>query len=70
MEYVVDRIEGLYVVAEDEDENIITIMMENIEGRVKEGDVIKKRENNFYIDEKATIERRKSIDNMMKGMWN
>lgn len=67
--YVVDRIEGNYVILEDNKENIINVRKSDIIGCVKEGDVLYIKNNFYCIDEEATKIRKANIDNLMKGLW-
>ncbi|MCR1952762.1 MULTISPECIES: DUF3006 domain-containing protein [unclassified Clostridium] len=68
-EYIVDRIESDYVVLEIEYDNLINVKKSDIIGSVKEGDILIKKDNFYFIDEKATKLRRESINTMMKGLW-
>lgn len=68
-EYIVDRIEGKIVVIESEDSQIINVLLENIKGNPKEGDVLIKEGSYFIIDEEATKKRKEKINNMMKNIW-
>lgn len=67
--YVVDRIEGKYAVCETEKKEMVDIELTNIFGIVKEGKVILKREDGYYVDEEATIKRKDEIKKLMEGMW-
>lgn len=67
--YIVDRIEGKYAVCEAENKKMVDIELTNIFGIVKEGKVILKREDGYYVDEEATIKRKDEIKKLMEGMW-
>lgn len=67
---IVDRIDGHFILCEDEKENILELEKDDIIGKVKEGDVlVKGREGKFYFDKALTEKRRKEIEDLMKGMW-
>ena len=57
---IVDRIEGHFIVCEDEKENILELKKDDVIGDVKEGDV---------LDKALTEKRKKEIEDLMKGMW-
>lgn len=67
--YIVDRIEGRYAVCETRKKEMVDIELTNIFGIVKEGKVILKREDGYYVDEEATIKRKDEIKKLMEGMW-
>ena len=67
--YIVDRIEGNYVILEGKEGNIFNVRKSDIMGDVKEGDILYIKNNIYYIDEKATKMRKEEIDNLMKGLW-
>ncbi|MNP12320.1 hypothetical protein D3C76_1045490 [compost metagenome] len=48
---------------------MVDIELTNIFGIVKEGKVILKREDGYYVDEEATIKRKDEIKKLMEGMW-
>ena len=63
---IVDRIEGHFIVCEDEKENILELII----GDVKEGDVlVKGKDGKFCLDKALTEKRKKEIEDLMKGMW-
>lgn len=67
---IVDRIEGNFIVCEDEKENILELKKEDIIGDVKEGDVlVKNKGNKFCFNKALTEKRKKEIEDLMKGMW-
>lgn len=68
-EYIVDRIESNYVILEIENDKLINIKKSDIIGTVKEGDILFKKDNFYFIDEEATRIRREKINAMMKGLW-
>ena len=68
-EYIVDRIEGDYVVLEGFEGNIFNVENNLIVGEAKEGDILYKKENLYYIDKEATKLRKEEIDKLMKGLW-
>lgn len=68
-EYVIDRIEENYVVLEGSEGNIFNIEKKEIAGEAKEGDILYKKDNLYYIDNEATKLRKEEIDKLMKGLW-
>lgn len=67
--YTVDRIEGSYAILEDKEENIINVEIRNIKGNLKEGDVLYKKDDLYFIDEEETRKRSEEINNLLKGLW-
>lgn len=67
--YVIDRIEGDYIVIESPEGDIINVKKEFLRGRAKEGDCLVKEDNYFIIDIEATEKRKVQIANKLKGMW-
>ncbi|MDV4151489.1 DUF3006 domain-containing protein [Clostridium sp. AL.422] len=68
-EYVVDRIEGNYVILEDNEGKIFNAEKKYINGIAKEGDILYKKDNLYYIDNEASKQRKEEIDQLMKGLW-
>lgn len=67
---IVDRIENkAIVVCEDYQGNIVYIDKIQIEGKIKEGDVILIKDGKYKIDAEATFKRRKDMEDLVKGMW-
>lgn len=67
--YIVDRIEGEYVVIETPDENMINVDKILIQDGVKTGDCLVKLGETYKIDIEQTERRKERIHNLMKGMW-
>ncbi|TGY41347.1 DUF3006 domain-containing protein [Clostridium sartagoforme] len=67
--YTVDRIEGSYAVLEDNEENIINVEIINVKGDLKEGKVLYKKDDLYFIDEEETKKRNEEINNLLKGLW-
>lgn len=68
--YVVDRIEGDKVILESYYNDIIIVDNKNIIDKIKDGDVLIKKDNLFYYDNDATIKRKKIISNITKDIWD
>ena len=68
--YIIDRIEGAYIVIESPEGDIINVRKEFLKGKAKEGDCLIKEDNYFKIDIEATEKRQIEIANKLKGMWN
>ena len=67
--YVIDRIEGDYIVIESPEGDIINVKREFLKGKAKEGDCLVKEDNYFIIDVEATEKRKVQIAKKLKGMW-
>lgn len=69
-ELIVDRIEGHFIICEDEKEKVLELKKDDIIGDVKEGDVlVKSKDGKFFPDKALTEKRKKEIEDLMKGMW-
>lgn len=66
---IVDRFEDEYVVCEDENKKMINIKKNQIEGWVKEGDILLNIKGKYIIDKKETINRKKHIEELTKDLW-
>ena len=62
---IVDRFEDEYVVCEDENKKMINIKKNQIEGCVKEGDILSNIKGKYIIDEN----RKKHIEELTKNLW-
>jgi len=69
MKVIIDRFEGKYAVCEKEDGNMINIEKDKIGQHAKEGDVLLVTENEITIDEVATVNRKKDIEELTKDLW-
>lgn len=69
MFYIVDRIEENIIVLQDENGYMINLNKNNLDGKIKEGDCLRKGNNRFFLDIEETKKRKKKIDRLMKGMW-
>lgn len=67
--FIIDRIEGNFVVAEAEDGTMIDIPNYKLIGEFEEGDVLVKDGQFFKVDNDLTKKRKEKIANMMKNMW-
>lgn len=68
-EYIVDRFEGDYAILETESSTLINVNKNDIMGEVKEGDLLVKKNNIYYIDKEKNQLRKKQINDIMKGLW-
>lgn len=68
--YVVDRIEGEKIVLETFDGNIVNVNKSLINGNIKEGDLLYKKDKFYFYDKEATIKRKNIISDLTKGIWN
>ncbi len=67
--WVIDKIENNLVICQDKNFNIMKINKNLIVGDFKEGYIIRKQKEKYILDEEKTIERKKKIKELMKGMW-
>ncbi|WP_300382170.1 DUF3006 domain-containing protein [Clostridium sp.] len=67
--YIVDRIEGDYAILETENDTLINVNKNDIIGEVKEGEILIKKDNIYYIDKEETEDRKRVINDMLKGLW-
>lgn len=71
MQFYVDRIENDdVVVCVDENENIIEIKMEKIEGNVKEGSVLKRSGKKYIVNEIETKLKKKEMFELQEDLFN
>lgn len=69
-EYTIDRFEGDYAVCEDRDtQAMINIKKENLPENIKEGSIIKCKNNEYYIDEEKQNEESNRIKEKMDKLW-
>lgn len=68
-QYIVDRIEGNYVILEDNEGKLFNAEKNYIIGIAKEGDILYKKDSLYYINKEATEKRKEEIDKLMKGLW-
>lgn len=64
---IVDRIEGNYVILEINGE-MQSIKKEKFPEEIKEGDIVKFKENKFIILKEETEKRRKSIEELFNDL--
>ena len=67
--FIVNRIENNFVVLEDYKREIILIDINLFNKKPKDGDIVIKYNNLFYINYNYTREREEKINILMKGMW-
>lgn len=67
--FIVNRIENNFVVLEDYKGEIILIDINLFNKKPKDGDIVIKYNNLFYINYNYTREREEKINSLMKGMW-
>ena len=67
--FIVNRIENNFVVLEDYKGEIILIDINLFNKKPKDGDIVIKYNNLFYVDYNYTREREEKINSLMKGMW-
>lgn len=67
---VVEKIYDGFAYCEDENRDIIKISMDNMPENLKENDCIILIEDKYIIDEKLTEERKQSIINLSKSLFD
>ena len=67
--FIVNRTENNFVVLEDYKREIILIDINLFNKKPKDGDIVIKYNNIFYVDYNYTREREEKINSLMKGMW-
>ena len=67
--FIVNRTENNFVVLEDYKREIILIDINLLNKKPKDGDIVIKYNNLFYVDYNYTREREEKINSLMKGMW-
>ncbi|MBQ5695911.1 MAG: DUF3006 domain-containing protein [Clostridium sp.] len=67
--FIVNRTENNFVVLEDYKREIILIDINLFNKKPKDGDIVIKYNNLFYVDYNYTREREEKINSLMKGMW-
>ncbi len=65
----VDRLEGDWVVCEDDDGRMVRIARSAFDGPVREGDCIVIAEGRYQADPQATQERRRQLQERFGGLW-
>lgn len=69
-EFTVDRFEGDMAVLEDGNNNMLNVKKEDLPSDIKEGDVLKKINGKYFLDESLTQETSKRIKKKMDDLWN
>lgn len=69
MKYVIDRIEGDIVVAQDSYGNITNISKSMVKGKIREKVVIEKVDDFYVVLEEETTHREEYIKSITKDMW-
>ena len=59
---VIDRIEGGVAVVEVARGEVVDVPLSRVEGRARDGAVLVARDGRYVVDEAATAERRKRLD--------
>ena len=68
-QYILDRIEGNFVIFEENDGKTINVHKEKIKGNLKEGYVFTKDGEYFMLNEVLTKARKDKIDRLIKDIW-
>lgn len=67
--YIVDRLEGIYVVLEKEDKTLVNMEKKLFPPEVKAGDVVYEQDGRFYINKEETGKRSERIRKLMDSLW-
>ncbi len=67
--YIVDRIEGPFVVCEREDKSFVDLKKSLFPDNVKTGDVVYEENGRYLINQKETEKRSKRIGKLMDSLW-
>ncbi len=67
--YIVDRIEGTFVVCEREDKSFVDLKKSLFPDNVKAGDVVYEEKGRYLINQKETEQRSKRISKLMDSLW-
>ncbi len=68
--YIIDRVEGNYVIIEKENGDIDKVSINNVKGDFKEGDILINIEDKYFeVDKKFTAILKKQIEDKMRDMW-
>ena len=70
MKLIVDRFEGDYAVCEKEDGAMMNVEKDRLPKGTKEGDILILEGESIFIDNNATLERKKYIEDLMEDMWD
>ena len=66
---IVDRIEGRYILCEDENRKIVSIDKELMPSNIKEGDMVVKDGIRYVIDINGTEARSNNIKEKTRQIW-
>lgn len=70
-ELVIDRFEGNIAICEDRKTGKkVELLKENLEEKLKEGDIIKEKNGKYVKDIKLQEETEKRIEEKMNRLWN
>ena len=70
MQLIVDRFEGNYALCEKEDGTIMNVEKDRLPKGAKEGDVLILEGESIFIDNNATLERKKYIEELIEDIWD
>lgn len=70
MEYIFDGIEENFARLEDKDGNIILVCLDKLPKNLKVGDVIVKKDELYFYDEKRTEELKKEVNDLMDDLFS
>mgnify|MGYP001206600347 FL=1 len=70
MKLIVDRFEGNYALCEKEDGTIMNVEKDRLRKGAKEGDVLILEGESIFIENNATMERKKYIEELIEDIWD
>lgn len=69
MVLIIDRFEDKYAICEDENGNMVNLLIDDIVGKVKEGDVLTLKEGKYVVDIDKTANRTNYIKEITCNLW-
>ena len=67
--WIVDRLEGEYVICEKEDGSLCSVPLNLFDGTVREGDCLRESRGRFSADAAATQDRREQMKRRFSHLW-
>ena len=65
----IDRFEGEYAICIDENENTLKILIAKLPSGVKEGSILKKKDDLYILDDTQTNKRKENIKKLQNNLW-
>lgn len=68
MMYSIDRVEGIFAIAQSDNGDNIKIDKKDLPDNIKEGDIIEKIDGLYYVNKTETEKRRKENAELLKKL--